>query len=313
MGNKNELLQKIEDGYQKFSKGQKKLADFIREDYDKAAFLTAAKMGEEVGVSESTVVRFAMALGYDGYPGFQRALGELVRTKLNSIQRMEVTYGRISQGEILASVLQSDIEKIKLTMEAIDHGSFEMAVDTILKARRIYVIGIRSCAPLASFLSFYLNLICPNVTAVTTNSSSEIFEQLIRIGEEDVIIGISFPRYSMRTLKALEFASNRKAKVITLTDSVHSPMTLYSSCNLIARSDMASIVDSLVAPLSVVNALVVALCMKKQKEVISTLETLEQIWDEYQVYSKDELNMVGDKVELAGHEDQETDKITKNS
>lgn len=313
MGNKNELLQKIEDRYQKFSKGQKKLADFIREDYDKAAFLTAAKMGEEVGVSESTVVRFAMALGYDGYPGFQRALGELVRTKLNSIQRMEVTYGRISQGEILASVLQSDIEKIKLTMEAIDHGSFEMAVDTILKARRIYVIGIRSCAPLASFLSFYLNLICPNVTAVTTNSSSEIFEQLIRIGEEDVIIGISFPRYSMRTLKALEFASNRKAKVITLTDSVHSPMTLYSSCNLIARSDMASIVDSLVAPLSVVNALVVALCMKKQKEVISTLETLEQIWDEYQVYSKDELNMVGDKVELAGHEDQETDKTTKNS
>ncbi|WP_346708475.1 MurR/RpiR family transcriptional regulator [Massilistercora timonensis] len=313
MGNKNELLQKIEDGYQKFSKGQKKLADFIREDYDKAAFLTAAKMGEEVGVSESTVVRFAMALGYDGYPGFQRALGELVRTKLNSIQRMEVTYGRISQGEILASVLQSDIEKIKLTMEAIDHGSFEMAVDTILKARRIYVIGIRSCAPLASFLSFYLNLIGPNVTAVTTNSSSEIFEQLIRIGEEDVIIGISFPRYSMRTLKALEFASNRKAKVITLTDSVHSPMTLYSSCNLIARSDMASIVDSLVAPLSVVNALVVALCMKKQKEVISTLETLEEIWDEYQVYSKDELNMVGDKVELAGHEDQETDKTTKNS
>ncbi len=313
MGNKNELLQKIEDGYQKFSKGQKKLADFIREDYDKAAFLTAAKMGEEVGVSESTVVRFAMALGYDGYPGFQRALGELVRTKLNSIQRMEVTYGRISQGEILASVLQSDIEKIKLTMEAIDHGSFEMAVDTILKARRIYVIGIRSCAPLASFLSFYLNLICPNVTAVTTNSSSEIFEQLIRIGEEDVIIGISFPRYSMRTLKALEFASNRKAKVITLTDSVHSPMTLYSSCNLIARSDMASIVDSLVAPLSVVNALVVALCMKKQKEVIATLETLEQIWDEYQVYSKDELNMVGDKVELAGHEDQEKDKTIKNS
>ena len=313
MGNKNELLQKIEDRYQKFSKGQKKLADFIREDYDKAAFLTAAKMGEEVGVSESTVVRFAMALGYDGYPGFQRALGELVRTKLNSIQRMEVTYGRISQGEILASVLQSDIEKIKLTMEAIDHGSFEMAVDTILKARRIYVIGIRSCAPLASFLSFYLNLIGPNVTAVTTNSSSEIFEQLIRIGEEDVIIGISFPRYSMRTLKALEFASNRKAKVITLTDSVHSPMTLYSSCNLIARSDMASIVDSLVAPLSVVNALVVALCMKKQKEVISTLETLEEIWDEYQVYSKDELNMVGDKVELAGHEDQETDKTTKIS
>lgn len=298
MGSKNELLQKLESRYSKFSKGQKKLADFIREDYDKAAFMTAARMGEEVGVSESTVVRFAMALGYDGYPGFQKALGELVRTKLNSIQRMEVTYGRISQGEILASVLQSDIEKIKLTMSSIDHEMFEMAVNTILEARRIYVIGIRSCAPLSSFLAFYLNLICENVCEVHSNSSSEIFEQLIRVGEEDVVIGISFPRYSMRTLKALEFASNRKAKVITLTDSIHSPMTLYSSCNLIARSDMASIVDSLVAPLSVVNALVVALCMKKQKEVIQTLETLEGIWDEYQVYSKDELNMIGDKVEL---------------
>ena len=302
MSAKNELLKMIDERYHKFSKGQKKLADFIREDYDKAAFLTAAKMGGEVGVSESTVVRFATALGYDGYPEFQKALGELVRMKLNSIQRMEVTYGRISQGEILTSVLHSDIEKIKLTMEAIDHEAFEMAVDTILKAKRIYVIGIRSCSPLASFLSFYLNLICENVTAVNTNSSSEIFEQLIRVSEDDVVIGISFPRYSMRTLKALEFASNRKATVITLTDSVHSPMTLYSSCNLIARSDMASIVDSLVAPLSVINALVVALCMKKQKEVITTLETLEQIWDEYQVYSKDELNMVDDRVELSRNE-----------
>ena len=310
MGSKNELLKKIDEGYPKFSKGQRKLADFIREDYDKAAFLTAARMGEEVGVSESTVVRFATALGYDGYPGFQKALGELVRTKLNSIQRMEVTYGRISQGEILTSVLQSDIEKIKMTMASIDHEVFELAVDTILNARRIYVIGIRSCAPLANFLGFYLNLVCGNVTVVNTNGSSEIFEQIIRISEEDVIIGISFPRYSMRTLKALEFASNRKAKVITLTDSVHSPITLYSSCNLIARSDMASIVDSLVAPLSVVNALVVALCMKKQKEVISTLETLEQIWDEYQVYSKDELNMVNDKVELSvpGEQEDEEDE-----
>ena len=299
MDTKNELLKKIDERYAKLSKGQKKLADYIREDYDKAAFLTAAKMGEVVGVSESTVVRFATTLGYKGYPEFQKALEELVRTKLNSIQRMKVTYGRISHGEILDSVLQSDIEKIKLTMASIDHNTFEQAVDTILNARKIYVVGIRSCAPLASFLSFYLNLICEDVKAVNTNSSSEIFEQLIRISEEDVIIGISFPRYSMRTLKALEFASNRKAKVITLTDSVHSPMNLYSSCNLIARSDMASIVDSLVAPLSVVNALVVALCMKKQKEVVATLVRLEQIWDEYQVYSKDELNMVTDSVEFS--------------
>ena len=304
--NANELLNKIDKNYEQMSKGQKLLADYILKNYDKAVFLTAAKLGKVVGVSESTVVRFATQLGYQGYPGFQKALEELVRNKLNSIQRMEVTYGRISQSEILASVLQSDIEKIKLTLANMDQNAFELAVDTILNAKRIYGVGIRSCAPLANFLSFYLNLIFDNVTSVHTNSSSEIFEQLIRIGAEDVIIGISFPRYSMRTLKALEFASNRKAKVITLTDSVHSPMTLYSSCNLIARSDMASIVDSLVAPLSVVNALVVALCMKKQKDVIATLETLEQIWDEYQVYSSDELNQVDDSVSLNFKENEET-------
>ena len=287
----NELLARIEDRQGQFSKGQKRLADYVVENYDKAVFLTAAKLGEVVGVSESTVVRFATQLGYKGYPGFQKALEELVRNKLNSIQRMEVTYGRISQSEILETVLHSDIEKIKMTLEAIDQKAFDLAIETILNAKRIYVVGIRSCAPLASFLSYYLNLVCENVTTVNTNSSSEIFEQLIRINEDDVIIGISFPRYSMRTLKALEFASNRKAKVITLTDSVHSPMNLYSSCNLIARSDMASIVDSLVAPLSVINALVVALCMRKQEDVVATLESLEKIWDEYQVYNNDEINL----------------------
>ena len=296
--NTNELLSKINEKYARLSKGQKLLAEYIAENYDKAVFLTAAKLGKTVGVSESTVVRFATQLGYDGYPGFQKALEELVRNKLNSIQRMEVAYGRIAQSEILETVLQSDIEKIKLTLAGIEQGAFDLAVDTMLNAKRIYIVGIRSCAPLASFLGFYLNLIFDNVTLVNTNSASEIFEQLIRINEEDVIIGISFPRYSMRTLKALEFASNRKAKVITLTDSVHSPMNLYSSRNLIARSDMASIVDSLVAPLSVVNALVVALCMKKQTEVIDTLGTLEKIWDEYQVYSSDELNPVNDKMSL---------------
>lgn len=294
----NELLNRIKKNYDDFSKGQKRIADYILKNYDKAVFLTAARLGKIVGVSESTVVRFATQLGYKGYPGFQKALEELVRNRLNSIQRMEVTYGRISQSEILQSVLQSDIEKIKMTLTEIDHAAFEAAVDTMLKARRIYVVGIRSCAPLAEFLSFYLNLIFDNVTSVHTNSSSEIFEQLIRIGEEDVIVGISFPRYSMRTLKALEFATNRSAKVITLTDSVHSPMTIYSSCNLIARSDMASIVDSLAAPLSVINALIVALCMKKQKDVVATLETLEDIWDEYQVYSSDELNHVNDTMSM---------------
>ena len=294
----NELQMRIEEKYRDLSKGQKRVAEYVLDNYDKAVFLTAARLGEVVGVSESTVVRFATQLGYKGYPEFQKALEELVRNRLNSIQRMKVTYGRISQSQILETELQSDIEKIKQTLNGIDHSAFNQAIDTILNARKIYVLGIRSCAPLAALMSFYLNLLCDNVIAVNTNSSSEIFEQLIRIGEEDVIIGISFPRYSQRTLKALEFASKRKAKIITLTDSVHSPINIYSSCNLIARSDMASIVDSLVAPLSVVNALIVALCMKKQEEVIGTLETLEQIWGEYQVYSGDELNMVGDTVKM---------------
>ena len=294
----NELQMRIEEKYRDLSKGQKRVAEYVLDNYDKAVFLTAARLGEVVGVSESTVVRFATQLGYKGYPEFQKALEELVRNRLNSIQRMKVTYGRISQSQILETVLQSDIEKIKQTMNGIDHSAFNQAIDTILNARKIYVLGIRSCAPLAAFMSFYLNLLCDNVIAVNTNSSSEIFEQLIRIGEEDVIIGISFPRYSQRTLKALEFASKRKAKIITLTDSAHSPINIYSSCNLIARSDMASIVDSLVAPLSVVNALIVALCMKKQEEVIGTLETLEQIWGEYQVYSGDELNHIEDNSEV---------------
>lgn len=294
----NELQMRIEEKYRDLSKGQKRVAEYVLDNYDKAVFLTAARLGEVVGVSESTVVRFATQLGYKGYPEFQKALEELVRNRLNSIQRMKVTYGRISQSQILETVLQSDIEKIKQTLNGIDHSAFNQAIDTILNARKIYVLGIRSCAPLAAFMSFYLNLLCDNVIAVNTNSSSEIFEQLIRIGEEDVIIGISFPRYSQRTLKALEFASKRKAKIITLTDSAHSPINIYSSCNLIARSDMASIVDSLVAPLSVVNALIVALCMKKQEEVIGTLETLEQIWGEYQVYSGDEMNHIEDNSEV---------------
>lgn len=297
-GNTNDLTSRINEAYSSLSKGQKILATYITDNYDKAVFLTAAKLGAVVGVSESTVVRFATQLGYKGYPEFQKALEELVRNKLNSIQRMEVTYGRISQSRILESVLQSDQEKIKDTLEHMDEHTFELAVDTILHAKHIYIVGIRSCAPLAAFMAFYFNLMFENVTLLQTNNSSELFEQMVRIGKEDVIIGISFPRYSMRTLKAMEFANNRNAKVITLTDSVHSPMNLYSSCNLIARSDMASIVDSLVAPLSVINALIVALCMKKQTEVAKTLETLEEIWDEYQVYENDEINYIDDKIKM---------------
>jgi len=298
MPNQNDLLNRINSKYSKMSKGQKRLATYITDNYDKAVFLTAAKMGETVGVSESTVVRFAMSLGYKGYPEFQDALEEMVRNKLNSVQRMEVTYGRISQSEILDTVLSSDAEKIQSTLHKIDPAAFDLAVDTIVNAKNIYIVGIRSCAPLANFLAFYLNLMFPNVILLTTNSSSELFEQMVRINKHDVIIGISFPRYSMRTLKALEFANSRLAKVITITDSVHSPMNLYSSCNLIADSDMASIVDSLVAPLSVINALIVALCMKKQKAVAKTLTTLEEIWNEYQVYESDEINVIDDSIKV---------------
>ncbi len=298
MSNTNELTNRINERYSKMSKGQKLLASYITDYYDKAVFLTASKLGEVVGVSESTVVRFAAQLGYKGYPEFQKALEEMVRNRLSSVQRMEVTYGRTGQSGILASVLHADMDKLEKTLERIDSNAFEMAVDTILTAKRIYVIGIRSCAPLASFLAFYLNFMFDDVRQLHTSSSSELFEQMVRIGKEDVIIGISFPRYSMRTLKALEFANNRSAKVITLTDSVHSPMNLYSSCNLIADSDMASILDSLVAPLSVINALIVALCMRKQDEVADTLEKLEQIWDEYQVYENDEIDRMDDTLKM---------------
>ena len=296
VSNTNDLLNRINSKYSSMSKGQKLLSTYITDNYDKAVFLTAAKMGETVGVSESTVVRYATTLGYKGYPEFQKALEELVRNKLNSVQRMEVTYGRISQSEILQNVLQADADKIKTTLEKIDNNAFDLAVKTILEADNIYIVGIRSCASLASFLAFYLNLMFDKVHLLVTNSCSEKFEQMVRIGKDDVIIGISFPRYSMRTLKALEFANNRNAKVITITDSIHSPMNLYSSCNLIADSDMASIVDSLVAPLSVINALIVALCMKKQNVVAKTLTELEDIWEEYQVYENDEIDVIDDSI-----------------
>ena len=297
MESQNDLIHRIR-GQKKMSKGQKRIAEYLELHYDKAAFLTAARLGTAAGVSESTVVRFAIGLGYEGYPQFQQALEEYVRHKLNSIQRIEVTSGLLQERGVLESVLLSDAEKIRITMETIDKKAFEQAVDTMLKAKTIYVIGIRSCAPLASFLSFYLNLIFQDVRALLTSNSSELFEQMIHIGEEDVIIGISFPRYSMRTLKALEFANNRNAKVITITDSKNSPMNLYSSCSLLAKSDMASIVGSLVAPLSVINALIVSLCMKKQKNVIETLENLEEIWDEYQVYNNDEIDMPKNQMKI---------------
>lgn len=296
MGNSDDLMSRLREKMYSFSKGQKRVANYIITNYDKAVYLTAARLGKAAMVSESTVVRFAMQLGYEGYPEFQEALEELVRTKLNSIQRIEIASSKMTQSEVLENILDADAEKIKVTKEEIDKGAFEEAVNMILSAKKIYIIGIRSCAPLANFLSFYLNLLFDDVRNIYTNNSSEIFEQMIRISEDDVIIGISFPRYSVRTLKALEFASNRKAKVIAITDSKHSPMNLYATSSLIARSDMASFVDSLVAPLSLINALIVALSMKKKDEVINNLETLEDIWDEYQVYNKDEVTGLDENV-----------------
>lgn len=295
MKSTKDLINEINLKYQTLSKGQKRLATYILENYDRAVFLTATNLGREVGVSESTVVRFAMGLGYKGYPEFQKAMEELVSKRLSRVERMEVTYGHNSQSQLLENVLTSDMEKIKHTMEHMDARAFELAVDILLHARKVYVIGLRSCAPLANFLGFYLNMLLDDVHFINTNSTTEIFEQMVRIGKEDVIVGISFPRYSMRTLKALEFANHRNAKVITLTDDLHAPINLYSSCNLVAKSDMVSIVDSLVAPLSVINALVVGICMKQKGKVIRNLEELERIWNEYQIDNNDEMNYLGNQ------------------
>lgn len=298
MGNNTDVIQIIDEKFVRMSKGHKAIAKFIKEHYDQAVFMTAAKIGEQLSVSESTVVRFAAALGYDGFPEFQRELAEWVKNKLNSVQKVGAKYGNSTQSELLSSVLNGDIEKISHTLHNIDVEAFETAVDVILQAKTIYIVGIRSCEPLADFLSFYLNMIRGNVILLRTTSVSEMFEQMIRVDEKDAVIGISFPRYSMRTLKAMEFATDRNAKVISITDTVHSPMCLYSSCNLFAKSEMVSIVDSLVAPLSVINALVVAMCLKAPDEVKNNLITLEQTWNNYQVYLNDEINFIDEEPDL---------------
>ena len=300
MENRHDIISRINEKYAAMSKGHKAIATYIMEHYDQAAFMTAAKLGAELGISESTVVRFAAGLGYEGYPQMQQAIAAWVKGKLNTVDGVGAKYAGSTQSEILTSVLNSDIEKLRHTIDHLDPAAFETAVDLILSAKRVYILGIRSCEPLAGFLSFYLGMIRDNVIQIKSTSTSEIFEQMIRITEDDVVIGISFPRYSMRTMKALEFANSRKAKVITITDSVHSPMNVYAACTLIAKSDMASIVDSLVAPLSVINALVVALCMKRQADVKKTLESMEKLWDEYQVYSNDEINGLDDARPMGG-------------
>ena len=282
--NKNDLIHRIRKNMPKLSKGQKLIANYIMNHYEKAVYLTAAKLGAIVGVSESTVVRFANELGYDGYPKFQNALEELVKSKLTAMQRLEVTTDRIDTSHVLKSVLQMDEEKIRNTREQIDEIAFNEALEKIMEAKTIYVMGVRSCAGLASFLGFYLNIIFDNIKVVNSNSVSEMFEAIHRIGEEDVIIGISFPRYSKRVMKCLEFAKGQKASVIAITDSYISPIASYADYALVGSSEMVSFVDSLVAPLSIINAIIVAISLRKKDEIAVNLERLENIWAEYEVY-----------------------------
>ena len=281
-----DILAVIQENLHTFSKGQKKIANFILESYDKAAFMTASRLGKRVGVSESTVVRFATELGYEGYPDMQRSLQKMIRNRLTSVQRIEVTNDRLGDQDLLSMVLQSDIEKIRQTLEELDRAAFDRAVDAIVAAKKIYIIGVRSSAALASFLYFYCNLIFENVALVSASTSSEIFESLLRVGPGDVVIGVSFPRYSSRTVQAMSFARDRGADTVAITDSEASPLAPICRHTLRARSDMASFVDSLVAPLSLVNALLVAVSQRKNAELSHTFQTLEDIWDEYGVYEK---------------------------
>ncbi len=278
------VIAQMEETYNSFSKSHKLIADYIIHNYEKVVFMKAAKLAEIVQVSESTVVRFAAELGLDGYPALLKALRELIPTKLTSVQRIEIASSNLKEQDVLKNVIHSDIYKLKQTLETVDRDAFSQAVSAIQNAKKIYILGVRSSASLASFLGFYFNLMFENVKLIHTNSVSEVFEQLIGIGEGDVAIGISFPRYSSRTVKAMEFAQKSGAEVIAITDSLMSPLNRTADYSLIARSDMVSFVDSLVAPLSLINALIVALAVDKKEEMAKTFEKLESIWDEYQVY-----------------------------
>ncbi len=279
------LLHVIEKDYDSFSKGQKRIADYLIHAYDDAAFMTAARLGETVGVSESTVVRFAYVIGLDGYPELQEKLQELVRHKLTSVQRIRLASG-IPQADVLKTVLTSDMNNIRATIEMIDNESFHQAIDAILNARRIYVLGIRSAMAMAQFLTYYLDYVCDNVIFVN-GSGQDIYERMLRISPEDVCFGISFPRYSSRTVEAMRYARSRGAKVIALTDQPEAPLAKHADFTLCARSDMASFADSLVAPLSLINALIVAVGMARQEEACRHLSDLEKIWNEEGVYTSD--------------------------
>ena len=290
--NHQNLISKIEQNMPRMSKGQRAIAAYLLAHYEEAAYITAARIGVEAGVSESTVVRFAMELGFEGYPHFQKALQEEMKGRLTSVQRMRAADRLRKKDDVLGAVLLSDMDKIKQTFERIDRQIFDRAVDTILGAQKIYILGVRSAAPLASFLGFYFNLIFDHVRLVHTTSVSEMFEQILSVQEGDVVIGISFPRYSKRTIKAMNYARNSGATVIAITDKDKSPIADNADLALLAPSDMASFVDSLVAPLSVINALIAAIGYKKRDLVSERLEKLERVWDEYEVYDKGDVTHV---------------------
>ena len=288
-----DLMKLIQLRFPRLRKDQKLIAEYILKNYDKAAFMTAAKLGLAVGVSESTVVRFAIELGFSGYPKLQRSLQELIKNKLTTVQRLELSSDYISEGYALKGVLKADMENIRATMEKIDYNTFEDVVNNIFTAKRIYIIGLRSSMALAEFLGFYLNIILQNVKTVGYGIS-DIFEQMINVGEDDLVIGIGFPRYASRTIDALAFAQNRGATVVAVTDSFLSPLATRADYSLIAQSNMASFVDSLVAPLSVINALIIAVGMREKENISNVFNNLEEIWQEYNVYSYNNRNVIDD-------------------
>ena len=286
------LLVRIDLSRKDFSKGQRRIAAYIEEHYDEAAFMTAAKLGDVVGVSESTVVRFATQIGYEGYPYLQKAMQEMIRDKLSSVQRIEVTTGRIGTGDVVESVLNQDIDKIKRTIEEVSREDFKKTVQAIINAENIYVFGVRSASYIASFFGYYLDLIFGNVRILDSTSKSTTFEKLFRITDKDVMIGISFPRYSTMAVDAMNFAHERGAEVVAITDSMISPLVTNADEVLLARSDIASVVDTLVAPLSLINALLVAVVIERKDEIIGTFSELEKVWQEQNVYARDD---TGDK------------------
>lgn len=281
---KSNLLMRIAEHQPNFSKGQRAIAHFITDHYDEAAYMTAFQLGEAVGVSESTVVRFAAELGFDGYPELQKAVQELVRSRLTMLKRIELTRARMSDDEVLDHVLQADIQNVRQTLEDLPRETFNAAVNDIVTARNVYIFGAGSCRALANFVHYYLKLLMHNTHLIHTSSSAEIFEEMMDIGEKDVIIGMSFPRYSSKAVKTLDFARSRNAKVIAITDSQLSPISDYADHLLLAHSDLATVVDSLVAPLAVINALIVAISLKKMDENRESLSALEDIWARYGVY-----------------------------